>query len=252
MTYARVASGYRIGGPNFYASTPGVPKDYKPDTTTNFELGLKGDFLEHRLSVDTSIYHINWHDFQIGVFNTIDGQAVFYETNAGDAKSDGVELSLQARPARGLTIAAQGSFNNAVLTEDLPPGPAYGLAGDRLPYSIRWSGGASVNQDFQLWNEWTGFAGGELTYVGLREGEFASGPPSPTTTPRLQYPAYTTINLRTGVRSQSWFLNLYVNNLADKRGIAGAQPTTSVGVTGGYYGTVILPRTIGLTVVRNF
>jgi len=249
MIYARAASGYRIGGPNLNYGLPGVPQDYKPDRTTNYELGIKGAVLEHRLNFDVAAYYIDWRDFQIS--STTPG-GMFYEANAGTAKSKGVEFSVQATPTRGLTITGQASYNNAVLTEDLPPGVvaqgAYGPSGTQLPYSIRWSGGVTANQDFPIANEWKGFIGGALTYVGLRYGEFALSP----TTPRPQYPEYATLNLRAGARSESWLFNLYVNNVADKRGIAGAQQTFAVGVTGGYYGTIIQPRTVGLSVSKTF
>jgi hypothetical protein len=46
---------------------------------------------------------------------------------------------------------------------------------------------------------------------------------------------------------------LYVNNVADRRSIVGVTPYVfAVGVTGGYYGTVIQPRTIGLSVAKKF
>jgi iron complex outermembrane recepter protein len=250
MIYARVASGYRIGGPNFNYGQPGVPQDYKPDTTTNYEFGVKGDILERRLSFDASAYYISWHDFQLAAETPND---MFFETNAGQAKSEGLEFSVQAQPMEGFTVSAQGSYNDAALTQNLPPqavaAGAYALAGDRLPYSIRWSGGFTANQDFPLLNQWKGFVGGALTYVGIRDGEFAPN----STTPRAQFPDYTKIDLRTGVRFESWLLNLYVNNVGDKRGIAGAQQTFgAVGVSGNYYGTIIQPRTVGMSIVRNF
>ena len=42
--YARVAKGFRPGGPNVIAlnSPPGIPTSYESDTTLNYELGLKG------------------------------------------------------------------------------------------------------------------------------------------------------------------------------------------------------------------
>jgi iron complex outermembrane recepter protein len=248
MIYARVASGYRIGGPNFNYGEPGVPQDFKPDTTTNYEFGVKGDILEHHLSFDASAYYISWHDFQLAALTP---NNFFFETNAGQAKSEGLEFSVQARPIEGFTVSAQGSYNDAALTQNLPPqavaAGAYALAGDRLPYSIRWSGGFTANQDFPLLNQWKGFVGGALTYVGIRDGEFAPN----STTPRAQFPDYTKIDLRTGVRFESWLLNLYVNNVGDKRGIAGAQQAYAVG-SGYYYGTIIQPRTVGMSIVRNF
>jgi iron complex outermembrane receptor protein len=250
MVYARIASGYRVGGPNAVAPfVPGIPSDYKPDKTVNYEIGIKDELFDRRLSIDASVYYIRWHDFQLSIVQDNE----FFETNAGDAKSEGVELAVQSHPATGLTVTAQGSFNEAELTQDLPPAAAlagaYGLAGDRLPYSIRWSGGITANQDFPLASAWKGFVGGAFTYVGPRPTEFAPD----ATTLRTQLPSSTTLNLRTGVRHDTWLVNVYVNNAANRRSIIGSTPYIyAVGVTGGYYGSIIQPRTIGLSVVRNF
>jgi iron complex outermembrane recepter protein len=250
MLYARVSSGYRIGGPNAGAAMyPGTPLDYKPDTTVNYEVGFKSDLLERRLSIDASVYYITWHDFPIHVLTY--GGFDYFEINAGDAKSEGVEFSVQSRPAAGLTLAAQGSFNDATLTQNLPANAAYVYAvpGDRLPYSVRWSGGITANQDIRLSNGWTGFVGAEFYYVGLRYGEFTYA----STAPRVQLPGYGLGNLRAGIRQESWLINLYVNNVSDKRGLVGYAPgIVATGNTGGYYGTVTQPRTIGLSVSRNF
>src|SRR5262249_6219985 len=43
MIYARVATGYRLGGPNLEAALSQIPLSYDPDTTTNYEVGVKGN-----------------------------------------------------------------------------------------------------------------------------------------------------------------------------------------------------------------
>src|SRR6185312_9647776 len=52
MAYARVASGYRAGGPN---PAFGVPPQYAPDKTYNYELGVKADQWDHKISFDASV-----------------------------------------------------------------------------------------------------------------------------------------------------------------------------------------------------
>jgi len=50
-------------------------------------------------------------------------------------------------------MAAWIALDDVVLTEDLPPAStAYGRAGDRLPYSSRFSGNLSLSQEFPLAN----------------------------------------------------------------------------------------------------
>jgi len=252
--YARIASGYRIGGPNVYFGPgtvgEGIPTSYKADKTTNYELGVKGSALDHRLSFDAAAYYINWKDFQLGVLSP---HGIGYTTNAGAAKSEGFEFSIEAHPAEGLTLAVQGSYNNAVLKQDLPLDAVnygiFGLAGDRLPYSIRTSGGLTANQDIHLSGDWVGFFGGAINYVGSRPYEFSSS----ATQPRTWMPAYTQFNLRTGARYQSWLINLYVNNVANKRGVVGLfTPAGNLNNPGGWLASVIQPRTVGLNFARTF
>jgi len=122
---------------------------------------------------------------------------------------------------------------------------AYGLSGDRLPYSIPWSGGITVNQSIPLSSGWTGFAEASVAYVGLRYGEFAYN----SVALRAQFPAYARTDLSIGARFDSWRFNWYVNNVGDRRGIAGAVSSLE---NGNYYGAIIQPLTVGFGAVRTF
>src|SRR5262249_23991366 len=120
MVYGRLASGYRPGAPNTLASiAAGAPAAYKPDKTQNYELGRKGDFLDHRLSADLSLYYNKWQDLQIAVVPPND-KIDNYFGNGGSAKSQGVELSLGVRPIEGLIVTGWISYDDAALTEAFP------------------------------------------------------------------------------------------------------------------------------------
>jgi iron complex outermembrane receptor protein len=244
MIYARLASGYRVGGLNLEAQLFGVPSEYKPDTTNNYEVGIKGDLFDRKLTVDASAYYIDWRHIQIYLENPLT-LAAYYQ-NGGTAKSEGLELSLQARPARGLTIAAVAAVDNAELTQDLPSaGGAVGFAGDSLPFTSRFSGSLSVNQDILITGQWTGFFGGTLSYVGEREGPFAVS----FTEPRFRYPAYTKADFRLGVRNGAWTTDLFVNNAFDRRGIVGGGISYAESPYSVFY---IQPLTVGLSLTRTF
>jgi iron complex outermembrane receptor protein len=254
MLYGRIATGYRIGGPNLNAGVgiyETVPFTYKPDKTTNYELGMKGNVLDHQLSFDVSVYYIAWKDFQLGA--ALPNYATF-TTNAGDAKSEGVEASVEWHPLATLTLAAQGSYDYAILTQNMPADVLndgiYGLAGERLPYSIPYSVGLTITQDIPLPNNWTAFLGGSVTYVGTRQWEL----PSYQGAYRLTLPDYTQANIRLGARRDSWLVNLYVNNVGDRRGIVGEAPSsaTNYGNPGQNLTTIIQPRTVGLNLSRSF
>jgi iron complex outermembrane recepter protein len=240
MIYARLASGYRPGGPNLTLS-PGTPSQYNPDTTKNYEIGVKGDTLEHTVSFDASLYYIDWQNIQISLFNPQNGLG--YNGNGSAAKSQGLELSGESRPLTGLTIAAWVTLSDAVLTQAFPDNSSvYGASGDRLPYSSRFSGNLSLHQDFPLTSGLRGFVGGSVSYVGDREGEFTS------TAVRQGLPSYARTDLQAGAKHDSWTVNLFVNNVADKRGLL-------TGGLGGYPPfafSYIQPRLVGLSVVKTF
>jgi iron complex outermembrane recepter protein len=241
MLYARLASGYRPGGPQLTAViAQGAPPAYNPDKTKNYEIGLKGDFFDHTLTVDGSVYYIDWKQIQIQL-ETPEGFA--YDANGGAAKSEGTELTVESRPLTGLAIAAWVAYDDAVLTEAFPAGStAYGVPGNRLPNSTRWSGNLSVQQDFPLPNGATGFVGATASYVGDRLSVFQS------TDLRQRFPSYTKTDLRAGLRYDAWTFNLYANNVADVRGVLNG----GIGFDPPFAFDYIQPRTIGVSLVRLF
>jgi outer membrane receptor protein involved in Fe transport len=241
MVYARLASGYRAGGPNAVYAGPGTPSHYNPDKTQSYEIGLKADFLDRTLSVDTSLYYIDWKDIQISLINPQTG--ITYNANGSQAKSQGVELSVESRPLTGLTIAGWVAWDEAVLTQAFPAAsPTYGASGDRLPYSSRFSGNVTLEQDFPLGNRVTGFVGAAASYVGNRVGEFTGSPQ------RQDLPGYTKTDLRAGTKYDSWTVNVFVNNVADTRGVLNG----GLGQFPPYGFVLIQPRTVGLSASRAF
>ena len=199
--------------------------------------------LDGALTYDASLYYIDWRHIQIYVLDAAITTA--YLANAGNAKSQGAELSVQARPVKGLTLTAEAALDDAHLTQDFPANPNdVGITGDRLPFSSRFSGSLGADQEFPLTGRVKGFAGATLAYVGAREGEF----PAPTQ-PRVRFPAYAKTDLRTGIRFESWTANLFVNNAADRRGIVGGG-TAYFGT--GYVANYIQPRTVGLSLTKLF
>ena len=242
MIYARLASGYRPGGPN--TPGPSVPSEYSPDKNKNYELGVKSDVYGRLLSVDASVYYIKWQDIQLPLFKN--GNS--YTANGGQAKSQGLELSASSRPLEGLTISAWVVFSDAVITQPFPAATVasglYGTPGNMLPYSSRFSGYLTGEQRFPLTSSVTGFVGGSISYVGYRQDVFSAGP----TDPRQSLPAYAKTDLRAGVNMDTWVFNVYANNVADKRGLlqGGLYNTPSVGFN------IIQPRTIGLSVTKTF
>jgi iron complex outermembrane receptor protein len=246
MVYARIATGYRPGqynGAPVISGGSSFPLTVQPDQTTNYEVGTKSDFLDQRLAIDVSVYYIDWTGLQLFVTDPTTGFG--YRINGGHAKSDGVEFSFNARPMQGLTVEGWVTVGDASLLSSFPTtSSAYGLKGDRLPFSSRFSSYLSAEERFPLTGKTTGFVGGSVAYVGDRLGQFSGN----ASTPRQDYPAYTQANLRTGVVYGGWTYNIFATNVANSHGIiaGGAGSFPSIGFL------EIQPRTVGISLIRNF
>jgi outer membrane receptor protein involved in Fe transport len=146
---------------------------------------------------------------------------------------------------QGLKIAAWVTFSDAQLTQPLPPGlegTAVAPAGAALPYSTRFSGNLSVDQEFPIANLTRGLVGGSVSYIGHRLDTF-----EPTGVARQALPGYAKIDLHAGVKYESWTANLFVSNLTNRTAFSawGGPATPNV-----FY--IIQPRTVGLSVARTF
>jgi len=243
MVYSRFASGYRAGGFNTAAGRgQPVPPGYGADKTQNYEIGVKGDVLERALSFDASLYYIDWKDVQL-LYLTPAGFS--FTVNAGQARSKGAELTLESHPLTGLTIAAAASWSDAQLATDFGPrSPVLGLSGDRLPFSSKFAGSLSLDQRIPLLNGWIGSVGATVSYVGDRKGVFRP----PAAPQRQDYPAYAQVDVRAGLKLESWAVNAFVTNLTDKRGLLGG----GLGAISPVSFNITTPRTVGVSASKTF
>lgn len=242
MLYGRIASGYRAGGPNY--TLAGYEYPFGSDKSVNYEVGYKATLLDHRLTIDTDFFYITWKNIQLLGSDANDQS--FY-SNAGSAISKGWEFSAEYRPLRGLTLGLSAAYTDAYLNSTAPPG-IYALPGFRLPYSARWSGRASVDEQFALIGDLVGDFGGDFSYVGERQSDFTAD----DTLSRVSLPSYRLVNLHAGVDVGRYSVNLYVKNVANERGILAASPLT-LSKSPGYEGiSVIQPRTAGISASVKF
>src|SRR5262249_16704164 len=114
MFYASAAKGFRPGA----ANTPlpvdlcendlhnfgfaSLPPSYDPDYVWSYEVGSKGNLLNHRLVWDASVYHIDWSEKQANLYLPTCGWSV--TTNAGAAISEGFDLHTKYAVSANLLI----------------------------------------------------------------------------------------------------------------------------------------------------
>ncbi|MGB8602223.1 MAG: TonB-dependent receptor, partial [Rhizomicrobium sp.] len=242
MVYARIATGYRPGGPN---SAPDGPVSYGPDRTTNYEVGFKGVILPDLLTLDVSLFNIEWRDIQLQAATS---SGYSYVQNGGAARSRGFEFSGILTPSDGLTITANFSYADAILTQNVDNSSLYGTKGQRLPYSSKTSGNLSADQKFPIMTGIDGVVGATFNYIGSRYGLF----PEASGGERFFMPAYGTVDLHAGFDTGNWEFTLYSKNLFDQKGLMQASSRDVITRTGDYNAATITPRTIGISVSRHF
>lgn len=260
MLYARIATGYRAGGPNDVI--PGVssaPATYQSDSLISYEFGLKGAVLSERLDYTIDAYRINWKNIQVLGVDPVTSFS-FYD-NGGKAHSQGLEFELGYHPVRGLRLGVSGSLGDARLDKDIPVPGVTAKSGNELPYAPKVSYAGTIDYEHPLNSTVRGFAGLTVAGVGSRRAYFADqtvGLPEVGLVSKTgDLPAYATLDLRGGVTWDRVTLTGYLRNVTDKRaavalyGItAGADLAT--GTVGPAPLTVIQPRTVGVTARFEF
>ena len=236
MLYARMATGYRPGGPNVIL--PGVPPSVDADRMTNYEVGLKADLAGSLATIDVALFWMDWTDIQVvRAFGGVSGGA-----NGGKATSKGVEGSLAVRPTPGLTLTATGSYTDATLSEDVPE--ISGEDGDRLPGVPKFSGALRADYEFDIGANNSGAFGIGVRHASDRLSLVESDPLVARAKP------YTSVDLNASITlDDHWTLRAYARNLLDNKGEMG-RTLLADGLNRPSFLSIspLQPRTIGVAI----
>ncbi|WP_375403596.1 TonB-dependent receptor [uncultured Sphingomonas sp.] len=240
--YARVAKGYRPGGPNVLPPNPpaDTPRTFDSDTVVSYEVGIKAETADRGFSIDLAAFHIDWNDIQL--FAVVNDFGI--NTNGGKARSDGVEFTATLRPTTGFNLSVNGAYTDAKLRDDAPP-LVGGLDGDRLPFTPRYSIGVNGDYEWSLGGDARAFVGSSLRFLSDQPGGF--DPEYSAEFGRQRYlEAYEVVDFRAGVDFGRFSIEAYARNATNSEG------KTSAGVLGNVPGGaiqtgIVRPRSFGLT-----
>jgi iron complex outermembrane recepter protein len=115
MAYLNWSKGFKAGGWTTRLSaaiTDPKTAEYKPEYSKTWELGLKSEWLNHRLLANAAAYYTDYTGIQL---NIQQGISPVY-TNAGNAKIKGGELELQWLVGGGLQLNASADYIDAYYT----------------------------------------------------------------------------------------------------------------------------------------
>jgi iron complex outermembrane receptor protein len=261
MAYGLVSTGFKDGGFNARQTAAGTPLSFNPETSITYEVGLKSTFFDRKVLLNADVFRMDLDNFQDSTLNPLTGIG-FVVGNAGDRRIDGLEADLQWAPIEHLTIAASGQVNDAKFTSyhsaqcfagATPNGASPGTCdytGLRPAFNPASSGSLSASWDAPLGSTGLdGFVNGSVTYQAKQYEDS-------TLDPRSLQGAYSLLNLRLGVGSESgnWKVSLFGKNLANKayyvaeaaQPLGGLISAGGTAAAGGFFGWYGEPRTYGI------
>lgn len=249
--YGSVSTGFRIGqaNPNQGSSVVDptdvvIREGYDPDTTLNYEIGIKGVLSEGKVRFNLAAYKIIWSNIQTDFLRVSDRRA--YIDNTGEAVAQGVELEFSARPARGLDLGLSATFQDSKITSiDATSSIQTGVrVGDRLPGSVKTKLSGFAQYTHELNDGKQLFGRIDAQYVGGSPNRFPLMPLMGTPNPFFaRNEAYESIDLQIGYQSERLDAALYVENITNNDSYIlnnGGSSPNSV--------NTLRPRTIGIRI----
>ncbi len=111
MGYASITRGYKSGGFNISGTLDSEFREYDPESLWNYEVGVKGSWLDGRLDLRAALFTMRRDDVQVStsiVLTRPDGSAEFIDLvgNAAQGKNSGMEIELETRPLERLMLFA--------------------------------------------------------------------------------------------------------------------------------------------------
>ena len=237
--YGSVTRGYTAGGFNTDAAViTALAQPFDPETVTNYELGVKSQWLADTLRVNASVFHMDYKDKQELFFNNV--TRVLTITNAGQATVEGAEVEVAWRPLPWLNLSANYGLLDTVYDRFVIPGGAVNT-GNPLGSSPRNKGAMAADVRIPL--NGAGYLTGAISWA-YTDGYYTGA----TKDPNLHIDSYALTNLSLGYESREgrWMLTAWAKNLGDVDFLL--TPSTQ-GVLAEYLGE---PRTVGVTLSTKF
>lgn len=258
LVYANFARGAKSGGINM----SGLPLDasnqpalgaaiVRPERNTAYELGLKAEILDRRITLNIDAYLTDVEDFQANVTDTRATAALrTYLANVPQVRVKGVEAELNAHPFPALSLRAALAYADGRYVS-YPNGPcpierigsataACDLSGIALPALPKWS--LAMGIDFAPKIN----AAGDAVFVHADSTSRTATLGDPTGSAYAEIVGYTLVNASIGYRSaHGWRFTLFARNLFDANYIQNV--TVQAGNSGLILATPSDPRQLGIS-----
>ncbi|EDY84481.1 TonB-dependent receptor domain protein [Verrucomicrobiia bacterium DG1235] len=194
------SQGYRSGGVAFnQARAEIVP--YDPEFTDNYELSLRSQWHDRKVTLNANAFYVDWTDQQVSVQlsnDTFDRQV----ENAGASTYYGFEAEMRQRLENGWSLFQNIGYTHTEFKDFATSVDDY--TGKEFPNAPRWTLGAGVS--YQAPRDWFGTA--SLTY-------YSNVHAAPENDPDMTLGDRLILNAKIGYQKESWSAYLYGKNLLD-------------------------------------
>jgi iron complex outermembrane receptor protein len=212
MGYATVSRGFQPGDLVEQFDINGNPyvSSYKPETTWNYELGLKSTLFD-RVRFNAAVFYI---DYQQRLFQTValqSSQFVQVTKNIGPSHNYGGEFDVSTRITPDLYFnasfgATQATWGNTPYF-DLDLNVPTNLKGGTAPYAPAYQGSLSLDWSHHL---------NEALALGARVDASFVGHQYWDPTDHFQQPAHQTVNAGIRLEANHWSVEGHVANVFNK------------------------------------
>lgn len=137
-TYASWSQGYLPGGFNVFSSSSKDTFYYKPEYSTNYELGLKTHWLGNKLQANVSTFYSDIRDKQVREEVPSAGIGTWKFTNSAKAHTSGIELEVRTYPLAGWELRGGVGYARSEIDDwavSTPGGGRKNYSGNRLPWA---------------------------------------------------------------------------------------------------------------------
>ncbi|HSY07151.1 MAG TPA: TonB-dependent receptor [Steroidobacteraceae bacterium] len=255
LMYVTWSKGFRPGGVN--RNGGGILPPYLPDYLTNYEVGWKTTWFDHRLRFNGAVFDEEWKNFQ---FSFLGPNAITIIQNAGQARIKGIETDLEWAATQGLTLSGGFSLLDSKLTEAYcPGGPSvclapgqenYAPSGTQLPTTPKFKGDVTARYTFAVGGGYQGNLQASVVYNGPRWADL-----------RIiarddlgEMPSYTLADFTAGIEKNGLSAELYINNAFDSRAVLSRYAECDIEKCGqiSVYNLPETPRLIGIRFGQKF
>jgi len=248
LAYVSASTGYKGAGINLNSSvTAGTPLVLSPEKVHDYEIGLKQQLFDKRLTLNVNGYWTILKGLQANIY-PLNG-AKSYLTNVGNVRARGIEADAQFQATDALSLTLNGAFNDTRYTSYTnAPCPVGGaavcdLTGSRVYQSPKWTGNAIVDYRFNKGGRVQPYFIGRYAYRSAMFGTVDDGPYG-------KIPAYGLASFRIGATfgGGRYDASVWIDNAFDKTYYQNLNASAITGAaTYGYSGQLGTPRTFGAT-----